>query len=79
MQLLDRLDLAAAARSVGATKVFLPGDELDVVQLAALNTRVSHPADWTGLELVELSAGRPTNSSQVRTALAGTTTRSSVA
>ena len=76
---LDSLDLQAEAHAVGADLVFAPGDELDVVQLAALNNQLTPPSAWSGLRLVHLAAGRRTTSSQVRAALAGTTTRSSVA
>jgi len=76
---LDSLDLKAEAHRVGADLVFAPGDELDVIQLAALNNELSPPSGWPGLRLVQLAAGRRTTSSQVRAALAGTTSRSSVA
>jgi glycerol-3-phosphate cytidylyltransferase len=76
---LDSLDLQVEAHRVGAGVVFMPGDELDVVQLAALNNPLTPSSAWTGLRLVQLEGGRRTASSQVRAALAGTTTRSSVA
>jgi glycerol-3-phosphate cytidylyltransferase len=76
---LDSLDLQAEAHRVGADLVFAPGDALDVVQLAALNNELSPPSGWSGLRLVQLTAGRQTTSSQVRAALGGSTTRSSVA
>jgi glycerol-3-phosphate cytidylyltransferase len=76
VQALDSLDLTAAAQQIGADLIFVPGDELDVVQLAAID-------GWTdrsdGPRLVPVTAARQTTSSQVRAALAGTTTRSSVA
>jgi glycerol-3-phosphate cytidylyltransferase len=74
---LDTLDIAAEAAEVGADVVFLAGDEPDVVQLAASIDRAAGAA--SGPRVVELPAGRRTTSSQVRAALAGTTTRSSVA
>jgi glycerol-3-phosphate cytidylyltransferase len=76
---LETLDLSAEAGRVGAQVVFVPGDELDVVQLAALHGRSTPLSAWAGLRLERLPAGRRTTSSQVRAALAGTTTRSSVA
>jgi glycerol-3-phosphate cytidylyltransferase len=74
---LDSLDLRAEAQRAGADVVFVPGGELDAVQLAALNNR-SAPPTWSGLNLVQLADGRRTTSPQLREALA-VTTRSSVA
>ena len=75
---LGSLDLQAEAQQVGADVVFVPGDELDAVQVAALNKH-STPPTWSDLKLVRLAGGRRTTSRQVREALAETTTRSSVA
>jgi glycerol-3-phosphate cytidylyltransferase len=75
---LNSLDLRTEAQRVGADVIFVPSDELDAVQLAALNNRATPPT-WSGLDLVRLAGGRRTTSPQVREALAGTTTRSSVA
>jgi cytidyltransferase-like protein len=71
---LTDLDLASEVGAVGADLVMIPGEELDVVQLAILDrmNRSSTP-------LKHLSIGRRTTSAQVRTALAGTTIRTSVA
>jgi glycerol-3-phosphate cytidylyltransferase len=68
---LADLDLDAELAATGADRVMVPGEELDVVQLAILE-RMSTP-------LHQLPIGRRTTSAQVRTALAGTTIRSSVA
>jgi glycerol-3-phosphate cytidylyltransferase len=73
---LDTLDVPAELARIGADVVFLPGDELDVVQLAA---DLPRHLGSSGRRLVHLPAGRRTTSSQVRAALAGTTSRSSVA
>jgi glycerol-3-phosphate cytidylyltransferase len=79
VRILDSLDLPGAALLAGANLVFSPGDELDVIQLAALNNRLKPPSTWSGLRLVRLPAGRRTSSSQLRATLAGITARSSVA
>lgn len=76
---LSSLDLTAEAHRVGADVVFAPGDELDGVQLAVLNNLLTPPSTWLGLRLTRLIGGRHTASSQLRAALAGSTTRSSVA
>jgi glycerol-3-phosphate cytidylyltransferase len=82
---LNSPDVVAEARRAGADVAFLPGDELDVVQLAALGARPALSSFrpevmlGSGIRLEHLPAGRRTTSSRVRAALAGTTTRSSVA
>jgi glycerol-3-phosphate cytidylyltransferase len=76
---LSSLDLKAEVHRVGADVVFAPGDELDRVQLALLNDRLTPPATWLALRLTHLISGRRTASSQLSAALAGSTTRSSVA
>jgi glycerol-3-phosphate cytidylyltransferase len=79
VHVLESLDVQAEAARVGAPVVFVPGEELDAVQRAALNAWSSTPSAWSGVSLTHLAVGRRTASSQVRDALAGTTTRSSVA
>ena len=71
---LADLDLGPEAAAVGADLVMVPGEELDVVQLEVVEhmNRLSTPVK-------HLPVGRRTTSAQVRTALAGTTIRSSVA
>lgn len=78
-RVLDSLDLQAEANRIGADVVFAPGDELDGVQLAVLNDRLSPPSTWSGLRLMHLTGPRQTTSSHLSAALAGTTSRSSVA
>jgi glycerol-3-phosphate cytidylyltransferase len=77
VQELNSLDLADEVDRAGADLVIVPAEELDVVQQAVLGDVPE--AIWPGLQLLHLSPGRQTASSQVRAALAGTTTRSSVA
>ena len=71
---LSDLDVMAEVAAAGAGRAMDPGEELDVVQLAILErmSRLNTP-------LSHLPIGRRTTSAQVRTALAGTTIRSSVA
>jgi len=71
---LADLDLGPEVAAVGADLVMVPGEELDVVQLEVVErmNRLSTPVK-------HLPVGRRTTSAQVRTALAGTTIRSSVA
>jgi len=79
VDVLETLDVQAEAARAGAQIAFVPGEELDAVQRAALNAWSSTPSAWSGVSLTHLAVGRRTASSQVRDALAGTTTRSSVA
>ena len=71
---LADLDLGPEVAAVGADLMMVPGEELDVVQLEVVErmNRLSTPVK-------HLPVGRRTTSAQVRTALAGTTIRSSVA
>ena len=71
---LADLDLGPEVAAVGADLVMVPGEELDVVQIEVVErmNRLSTPVK-------HLPVGRRTTSAQVRTALAGTTIRSSVA
>lgn len=79
VQALSSLDLETEVHRVGADVVFVPGDELDGVQLALLKDRLTPPATWLAPRLMHLVSGRRTTSSQLIAALAGSTTRSWVA